>query len=144
MSDEGVNIPEAHDLGSQARKELGNLIETLESLAEEKKQLAERIKAEFAEAASSGYDKLAIKQILKDRAADAQKSIELRAVTAAYRRAIAGLAGTPLGDWGRSWLAQESRINRSPGSEKSPEMDAFLKGRKTKAAPEDEAGEARA
>lgn len=143
MSDDEDNIPETHDLGSQARKQLGNLIETLESLTEEKKQLSERIKAEFAEAASSGYDKLAIKQILKDRAADAQKSIELRAITASYRRAIAGLVGTPLGDWGRSWLAQEARINK-PTNEKSPEMEAFMKGRKAKAAPEDDAGEARA
>ena len=140
MSDD---VPEIHDLGSQARKELGNIIETLESLTEEKKQLGEKIKAEFAEAASSGYDKKAITQILKDRAADAQKSVELRAITATYRRALGSLANTPLGDWARSWMAQEARINK-PTNEKSPEMEAFMKGRKAKAASEDEAGEARA
>ena len=124
--------PEVHELGSQSRKELGAYIDRIEGLTEEKKQVGEKIKSEFADAASSGYDKKAIQQIIKDRAADAQKSIELRAVTQVYRRALGSLTGTPLGDWARSWLSQDARINKPVGSEKSSEMEAFMKGRKEK------------
>ena len=124
-----------HELGSQARKELAEHIERLESLTEEKKLVGEKIKAEFAELASSGYDKLAVKQIIKDRAADAQKSVELRAVTAVYRRALGSLSDTPLGQWARSWMSEEARINKPTKAETSPQMDDFMKGRKQKAAP---------
>ena len=124
------------DLGAQASKEVGDYILRIESLTEEKKQVGEKIKSEFAELASSGYDKLAVKQIIKDRAADAQKSVELRAVTAAYRRAVAGLANSRVGDWARGWLAEEARINKPMQAETSPQMDDFMKGRKgQKAAP---------
>ena len=47
------------------------------------------------------------------------------------------------GEYGRIADAQEARINRSGETGKSPEMEAFLKGRKAKAAGDD-AGEARA
>ena len=125
-----------HELGSQSRKELGEYISRIETLTEEKAQVGEKIRAEFAELASSGYDKLAVKQIIKDRAADAQKSVELRAVTAAYRRALGSLQGTPLGDWARSWMSEEARINKPTKAETSPQMDDFMKGRKgQKAAP---------
>ena len=138
MADDAMSSQRVFDLGTQASKEVGEYILTIESLTEEKKQVGEKIKAEFAELASSGYDKLAIKQIIKDRAADAQKSVELRAVTAAYRRAVAGLANSAVGDWARSWLAQEARINK-PASEESPQMAEFLKGRKAKADDGDDA-----
>lgn len=143
MSDHDSTIPEAHELGQQARKELAAYVTRIETLEEEKKAVGEKIKSEYADAASSGYDKDGIKQMIKERKADAQKSIEKRAVLAVYRRAIASLTGTPLGDWARGWMAQEARINRSGETGKSPEMEAFLKGRKAKTA-SDDAGEARA
>ena len=121
------------DLGAQASKEVGDYILRIESLTEEKKQVGEKIKSEFAEAASSGYDKDAIKQMIKERSADAQKSIEKRAILASYRRAVAGLANSHVGDWARSWLAQEARINKPTKAETSPQMDDFMKGRKQKA-----------
>ena len=127
-----------HELGSQSRKQLAEHIERLESLSEEKKLVGEKIKAEFADLASSGYDKLAVKQIIKDRAADASESVELRAVTAVYRRALGSLSDTPLGQWARSWMSEEARINKPTKAETSPQMDDFMKGRKgQKAAPPD-------
>ena len=126
MSDE---LPAHHELDTKSRRELAEHIATIESLTEEKKAVGEKIKAEYAEAASSGFDKKAIQQIIKERAADAQKSIEQRAVTATYRRALGSLTGTPLGDWARNWMGQEARLNRSAETGTTPEMDAFMKKR---------------
>ena len=131
---------ETHELGSESRAELAAYIERIESLTEEKRQLGAKIKSEFDDADHSGYSKEAIKQIIKERAADAQKSIEQRAVTAAYRRALGSLAGTPLGDWARGWMANEARINKP--DPKGAEMDDFMKTRKAKAKGEE--GDARA
>lgn len=132
MSDADASTP--HELGSSSRKELGQLIQRIESLTEEKTQVGEKIKAEYAEAASSGYDKAAIKQLIKERAADTEKSVEHRSTVSIYRRALGSLANTPLGDWARGWMAQEARINKPVGSEESPQMADFMKGRKTKGA----------
>ena len=141
MSDE-INVPEVHELGSQSRKELGQYIDRIETLMEEKSQVSEKIKSEFADAASSGYDKKAIQQIIKERAADTEKSVEHRAIVATYRKALGSLTGTPLGDWARGWMAQEARINRTAETGKSPEMEAFLKKRGAKT--DGDTGEARA
>lgn len=121
-----------HELNTSSRKELAEHIASIESLTEEKIAVAEKIKAQYAEAASAGYDKKAIQQIIKERLADSEKSVTQRAVTATYRRALGSLANTPLGDWARSWMAHEARINK-PQKEESPQMADFMKGRKTKA-----------
>ena len=125
-----------HELNSSSRKELAEYIARIESLTEEKSQVIEKIKAEFAEAASSGFDKKAIQQILKERAADTEKSVAQRAITATYRRALGSLANTPLGDWARSWMAHEARINK-PADDQSPQMAEFMAGRKRKGAEDD-------
>lgn len=132
MSDDEIDIPAHHDLDTKSRKELAEYISTIESLTEEKKEVGEKIKAQFAEAAASGFDKKVISQIIKERAADAQKSIEQRAVAAVYRKALASLAGTPLGDWARNWMGQEARISRTTETGQTPEMEAFLKKRGAK------------
>ena len=138
-----TDIPAHHDLDTKSRKELAEYIATIESLTEEKKEVGERVKAQYAEAAASGFDKKVIAQIIKERAADAQKSIEQRAIAGVYRRSLASLTGTPLGDWARNWMGQEARINRQDETGQSAEMEAFLKKRK-RPAEGDAAGDARA
>lgn len=121
-----------HELNTNSRKELAEYIATIESLTEERIEVLEKIKAQYAEAASGGYDKKAIQQIIKERLADSEKSVTQRAITATYRRALGSLANTPLGDWARSWMAHEARINKPTTAEESPQMAEFLQGRKQK------------
>lgn len=118
------------DLGSNARVQLAGFIERIESLEEEKAQVSEKIKAEFAEAAGVGFEKKAIKQILKDRKADLDQTIDMRAKIDAYRKALGSLTDTPLGDWARSWMANEARTRRRDTTEIDPQLDEFLKKRK--------------
>lgn len=115
---------------SDTRNALGDYVTRIESLNEEKTEVAERIKAEYAEAAGAGFDKQAIQQIIKERAADAEKSIKQREIVETYRAALAGLVGTPLGDWARQWVANDTRVRqRSKHAESA--MDDFMKKRKT-------------
>lgn len=118
------------DLGSNAREQLAGFLERIEILEEEKAQVAEKIKSEYAEAAGSGFEKKAIKQILKDRKADLDQTIEMRAKIDAYRKALGSLTNTPLGDWARSWMANEARMRRRDKPETDPQLDEFLKKRK--------------
>lgn len=100
------------DLSSKTKTALGEFVTRIESLLEEKTEVCERIKAEYAEAAGDGFDKKAIQQLIKERAADAQKSVEHREIVETYRRALAGLSGTPLGDWARQWMAEDARLKQ--------------------------------
>ena len=71
-----------------------------------------------------------IKQILKDRKADLDQTIEMRAKIDTYRKALGSLTDTPLGDWARSWMANEARTRRRDSPETDPQLDEFLKKRK--------------
>lgn len=115
------------DLSASSKTELGEYITRIESLLEEKSEVNERIKAEYAEAAGEGFDKKAIQQIIKERAADAQKSVEHREVVETYRRALAGLAGTPLGDWARQWVAEDARLKQRAKEVAKPMADFMSK-----------------
>jgi|CXWL01.1.fsa_nt_gi uncharacterized protein (UPF0335 family) len=123
---------------SDARNALGDYVTRIESLIEEKTEAAERIKAEYAEAAGAGFDKLAIQQIIKERAADAEKSIRQREIVETYRTALAGLVGTPLGDWARQWVANDTRVRQRSKNASDSAMDDFMKKR-SKSAPNDDA-----
>jgi len=124
-------------MSEDSRKELAGIIDRLESLTEEKKEAAARIKAEFEQAVGAGFDKRAIQQILKDRAADSQKTIELRAVVDGYVKSLGSLSGTPLGDWARTWLASSARMTRQD-TEAAETMSGFMKSRASKAKADDQ------
>lgn len=115
------------ELGRNAREQLAGFVERIESLTEEKAEVSERIKSEYAEAAGSGFDKKVIRQLIKERTADFQKTIEHRATLNAYRRALGGLAGTPLGDWARQWISTEARTSRP--ADVDPLMSDWMKKR---------------
>lgn len=122
-------------LGNKSAKDLAGFIDRIEGLIAEKQEVAERIKSEYAEAAGTGFDKKALQQIIKERAADSEKTIQHRSIVHTYRQALGGLAGTPLGDWARTWLAQDERLKRH-AHEASTALDEFL----AKAKKQDEGG----
>ena len=95
------------DLGNNAREQLAGFIERLESLMTEKAQVSEKIKAEFAEAAAVGFDKKALKQLLKERQSDMQSTAEYRAIVETYRKALGDLGDTELGQWASAFMAAE-------------------------------------
>lgn len=110
------------ELSGDQRNELADYVGRIESLTAERAEAAEKIKAEYAAAAGAGYDKKAIRQLIKERASDLEKTIEHRKIVETYRKALGGLAGTPLGDWARKWMADEARYERRT-SEASPMSD---------------------
>lgn len=118
------------DLSTESRNQLHDYVERIESLMIEKKEAAEKIKAEYAQAAGDGFDKKAIAQLLKERLSDREKTIEHRNVVATYRQALSSFAGTPLGDWARKWLADEARHSRRK-TEPRP-LDEWMTSRKPK------------
>lgn len=125
--------------GLDARMQLKDLIERIEGLNAEKKDVAERIKAEYAMAESNGFDKKAIMQIIKDREGDLDKTVTLRRVTDTYVKALGSLAGTPLGDWARQWMATGARQEQYKRD--AAEMNEWMKSR-SKKEDRDSAGQA--
>jgi uncharacterized protein (UPF0335 family) len=114
-------------MGNKSSEELAGFIERIESLETERKQASEKIKAEYAQAQSEGFDKKAIRQLLKDRRADTAKTMELRAVVDAYRKALARRVGNvlgDLGDWARSWNSMEGKMETAV---KAENLDALAK-----------------
>jgi uncharacterized protein (UPF0335 family) len=138
MDDKEQGRPD--DLGENSGAQLEGFIERIEGLEAEKKMAGEKIKAEYAAAEGAGFDKAGIKQMVKDRKADLQKTIEFRALVAAYRRALARRAGNALGslgEWARSWMASEAKVGlsneqREAKADYARPLDELLKGRKGK------------
>jgi uncharacterized protein (UPF0335 family) len=127
MSD--IETPE--DSGSNARKELAAYVERIERLLEQKAVTSEDIKAAYAEAAGAGFDKKALKQIIKERVADTEKTVLHRSTVNVYRRALGALTGTPLGDWARSWISREAKLKMDEIPQEAAELNEFMNRRKT-------------
>jgi len=67
-----------------AADELRLLVERIERLTEERKGISDDIRDVYAEAAGRGYDKPAIREIVKLRAIDRQKREEKAAIVQTY------------------------------------------------------------
>lgn len=76
---------------------LKNLIERLETLEREKKNIADHIRDVLAEAKASGYDTKIIRRILKIRGMDEHDYMEQEEVLTIYLHAL-GMAPDPLED----------------------------------------------
>lgn len=101
------------EMQDNTRKALAGHLERIESLEAEKAQVGEKIKEEYAAAAAAGFDKKALKNIMKRRRADSRKSTELRAVTDTYMQALAGFENTELGRWAREWQALQTTASNT-------------------------------
>jgi uncharacterized protein (UPF0335 family) len=143
--DDNASLQGEEELGDNARKALAGYIERIERLTEEKKATAADIKAAYEEAVAAGFDKAAIKQIIKERAADTEKTVIFRGTVATYRRALGALMGTPLGEWARSWNSREAKMRLSEAKRNAEEGGELLKaflGKKRRAAGDAADGEA--
>lgn len=92
MSEIGHN-----SINNDTAKRLLSIIERIERLEEQKKELSEDVKHIFKEAKSAGFDAPTIRLLIKRRAEDAAKREEREALLEAYLGALGQLADTPLG-----------------------------------------------
>lgn len=83
-----VDQPLSDAAAGFAKEQLKSFIERVERLRAEKKTIEEDIKDVFAEARGTGFDVPALKEILKIRAADADKRAEHEAIVDLYRQAL--------------------------------------------------------
>jgi len=77
--------------------QLQAIVSRIESLEEEKANIAEDIKSIYSEAKGNGFDTKIIKKIISLRKQDATKRAEEQALIANYMDALGMLADLPLG-----------------------------------------------
>ena len=80
-----------------AKEQLASFVERIERLTEEKAGITGDIKCVYDEAGSVGYDKKALRAVIRLRAQDAAERAELEAMVETYMAALGELASTPLG-----------------------------------------------
>jgi uncharacterized protein (UPF0335 family) len=76
------------DISAETAGQLRTIVERVERLEEEKRQIADDIKGIFAEAKSNGFDTKTIRRIVALRRVDKQKRDEAEAVLEVYLRAL--------------------------------------------------------
>lgn len=90
-----------------AAGQLRSIVERIVRLEEEKAEIADLIKAVYAEAKGTGFDAKALRRIVKEAretASDREARHEAEALLEVYRAALGMLDGTPLGDAARKRL----------------------------------------
>lgn len=92
-----MTIGHNSSVNSDTAKRLLSIIERIEALEAEKKNLAEDVKDIYREAKSAGFDSPTIRLVIKHRAEDAAKREEREALLETYMAALGQLADTPLG-----------------------------------------------
>lgn len=81
-----------------AKEQLQSFVERIESCLADKKEIADEIKGLYDEAGSNGYDKKALRAVIRLRAQDAAERAEHAAMVELYLDALGMLADTPLGE----------------------------------------------
>jgi uncharacterized protein (UPF0335 family) len=119
-------MPENGSNGGDASV-LAGYIGKIEDLENEKHRTNEAIKSAYSAAETDGIDKLALKQIIKDRRGDLERTAELRIATDRLRTQLAGLADTELGQWALNvgaalTTARKRSPNRRPFERKAVEL----------------------
>ena len=91
MSDDGdgVAVPAG---------QLRSIVERIERLEDEKKEVAEQIKEVYAEAKGNGFDAKVLRRIVALRKKKPEERSEEEAILEIYMSAL-GMLGTPLHDW---------------------------------------------
>ncbi len=81
-----------------ATDRLRSLVERIENLENERRDLAAAVKDIYTEAKSAGYDTKVLRALIAERRKDAADVAEHEALLDTYRRALAGMEGLPLAD----------------------------------------------
>jgi uncharacterized protein (UPF0335 family) len=90
-----------NDIGDNATRDVAAIIERIERLEEEKKQIASDISDIYKESKGRGYDATALKEIIKIRREDPSKREARESMVDVYMRAIHRWEDTPLGSAGK-------------------------------------------
>jgi len=85
-----------NDIGDNAAKDVASIIERIERLEVEKKQIASDISDIYKESKGRGYDATALKDIVKIRREDPSKREARESMVDVYMRAITRWEDTPL------------------------------------------------
>ena len=85
-----------NDVGDNAAKDVVSIIERIERLEDEKKQIANDISDVYKESKGRGYDATALKEIIKIRREDPDKREARESMVDVYMRAINRWEDTPL------------------------------------------------
>ena len=88
----------AEPLGDNHASELVAALERIESLEAERAEVADKIKAEFAQAKATGFDVKAVKRILKLRRADISATHDANSIVEVYLRALSD-SDSDFNDW---------------------------------------------
>ena len=83
-------------IGDNAAKDVISIIERIERLEDEKKQIANDISDVYKESKGRGYDATALKEIIKIRREDPNKREARESMVDVYMRAINRWEDTPL------------------------------------------------
>lgn len=114
MADEGKDSP-PQALGSNAQQELKSFAERIQRLEEEKRALNDDIKTVYGEAESTGFDKKALRKVVKEMEMDAAAKAaqaQFEAVLDTYRHALGILGDLPLGAAAAEAQAREALRNK--------------------------------
>lgn len=101
-----------------AADQLRLLVERIEGLEERKAEIADDIKAVYAESKALGYDTKTMRAIIRLRRMDVNERREHEALLDTYKAALGMLDGTPLGHW----AVEKIKRARPPGPEDSPDQ----------------------
>lgn len=88
---ENTAAPDVMEIGGNAQAKLTSLVERVERLNEEARELKDDIKEVFAEAKGEGFDVAIIRKVIRIRAMDAAKRSETEALIETYMSALGSL-----------------------------------------------------
>lgn len=79
-------------------EQLQSIVNRIENLEADKKNVADDIKEMYAEAKANGYNVKALREVIRIRKQDKSQRAEFEAILELYREALGDLNGTPLGE----------------------------------------------
>jgi uncharacterized protein (UPF0335 family) len=97
------------------RDALQSFVGRIELLHDERDGITASIANVYREAKDAGFDKKAMRQVIRERAMDPDERIENYATLDDYREALGMLIGTPLGDYATSQHAEYPPPSRRRG-----------------------------
>ena len=110
--------------GDNSNAQLKAIVERIEKLEQEKKEVADDIRDVYAEAKGNGYDAKALRTIVSMRKMDADERAEQATILDLYMSALGMLVGTPLGDAAISRATAPSGRSRKPAALDTTALDA--------------------